>query len=169
MHKQSHQNTHPTFTYRKGRVFYFRRKIPSDLRCHYKRPVFVQSLRTTSRSSAQKAATILSARLDEQWLMLRIKHNQSPASELLVEAEYKSELPLISEIFERYLDTKGHGKAELFFVHAKRNIGYVISAIGNKSIDLYSKTDAVEFRNWLIKRGLQSSSIQRVMNALTSL
>jgi hypothetical protein len=65
MHKQSHQNTHPTFTYRKGRIFYFRRKIPSDLRCHYKRPVFVQSLRTTSRSSAQKAATILSARLDE--------------------------------------------------------------------------------------------------------
>jgi len=107
--------------------------------------------------------------LDEQWLMLRIKHNQSPASQLLVEAEHKSELPLISEILERYLDTKGHGKAELFFVHAKRNIGYVMSAIGNKSIDLYSKTGAVEFRNWLIKRGLQSSSIQRVMNALTSL
>ena len=81
-------------------------------------------LRTTSRSSAQKAATILSARLDEQWLMLRIKHNQSPASQLLVEAEHKSELPLISEILERYLDTKGHGKAELFFVHAKRNIGH---------------------------------------------
>ena len=144
MHKQSHQNTHPTFTYRKGRIFYFRRKIPSDLRCHYKRPVFVQSLRTASRSSAQKAATILSARLDEQWLMLRIKHNQSPASQLLVEAEHKSELPLISEILERYLDTKGHGKAELFFVHAKRNIGYVTSALGNKSVDLYSKTDAVE-------------------------
>ena len=169
MHKQSHQNTHPTFTYRKGRIFYFRRKIPSDLRCHYKRPVFVQSLRTTSRSSAQKAATILSARLDEQWLMLRIKHNQSPASQLLVEAEHKSELPLISEVLERYLDTKGHGKAELFFVHAKRNIGYVISALGNKSIDLYSKTDAVEFRNWLIKRGLQSSSIQRIFSSVKAI
>ena len=169
MHKQSHQNTHPTFTYRKGRVFYFRRKIPSDLRCHYKRPVFVQSLRTTSRSSAQKAATIISARLDEQWLMLRIKHNQSPASQLLVDAEHKSELPLISEILERYLDTKGHGKAELFFVHAKRNIGYVISALGNKSIDFYSKTDAVEFRNWLIKPGLQSSSIQRTFSSVKAI
>jgi len=169
MHKQSHQNTHPTFTYRKGRIFYFRRKIPSDLRCHYKRPVYVQSLRTTSRSSAQKAATILSARLDEQWLMLRIKHNQSPASQLLVEAEYKSDLPLISEILERYLDTKGHGKAELFFVHVKRNIGYVISALGNKSIDLYSKTDAIEFRNWLRKRGLQSSSIQRIFSSVKAI
>ena len=79
--------------------------------------------------------------------MLRIKHNQSPTSQLLVEAQHKSELPLISEILERYLETKGHGKAELFFVHAKRNIGYVISALGYKSIDLHSKKNAVEFRN----------------------
>ena len=147
MHKQSHQNTHPTFTYRKGRIFYFRRKIPSDLRCHSKRPVFDQSHRTTSRSSKKKAATILSPRSDEQWLMLRIKDNQSPASQLLALAENKSELPLISEILERYLDTKGRGKAELFFVHAKRIVGHVISALGYKSIDLYSKKDAVEFRN----------------------
>ena len=126
MHEQSHQNTHPTFTYRKGRIFYFRRKIPSNLRCHYKRPVFVQSLRTTSRSSALKAATILSARLDEQWLMLIIKHNQSPASQVLAEAEHKSEIPLISEILGRYLDTKGHGKAELLIVHARRNTGYAM-------------------------------------------
>ena len=169
MHKQWHQNTHPTFTYRKGHIFYFRRKIPSDLRCHYKRPVFVKSLRTTSRSSAQKAAMILAARLDEQWLMLRIKHNQSPASQLLVDPEHKSEMPLISEILECYLETKGCGKAKLFFVHAKRNVGYVISALGNKSIDLYSKKDAVEFRNWLIKRGLQSSSIQRVFSSVKAI
>ena len=41
--------------------------------CHSKRPVFDQSLRTTSRSSKKKSATILSPRSDEQWLMLRIK------------------------------------------------------------------------------------------------
>jgi FkbM family methyltransferase len=70
--------------------------------------------------------------LDEQWLMLRIKRNQSPASQLLVEAEHKSELPLISEVLERYLKTRGHGKAELFFVHAKRNIGYVIQRDATK-------------------------------------
>ncbi len=41
MHKQWHQRTNPNYTYRKGNVFYNRRKIPSDLRCHYNRPVFV--------------------------------------------------------------------------------------------------------------------------------
>ena len=88
MHNQSHQNTHPTFTYGKGRIFYFRRKIPSDPRCHYKRPVFVQSLRTTSRSSAQKAATILSARFVERRFMLPITHK--PISQLTIFVERRA-------------------------------------------------------------------------------
>ena len=75
------------------------------------------------------------------------QRHQSPASQLLALAENKSELPLISEILERYLDTKGLGMADLFFVHAQRIVGHVISALGYKSIDLYSKKDAVEFRN----------------------
>ena len=169
MHKQSHQRTNPNYTYRKGSVFYFRRKIPSDLRCHYNRPVFIQSLRTTSASSAEKAATILSARLDEQWFILRLKHNPTPASKLLVKPQGQSELPLMSEILEQYLATKGRGKADLFFVNAKRNVGYVFSSIGDQNIDLYSKTDAVSFRDWLIDKGLQSSSIHRVFSSVRAI
>ena len=169
MHKQWHQRTNPNYTYRKGNVFYFRRKIPSDLRCHYNRPVFVQSLRTTSQKSAERAATVLSARLDEQWLILRLKHNLTPASNLLVKAQGTSELPLLSEMLETYLTTKGRGKADLFFVNARRNIGYVLSAIGDQSIDLYSKTDAVRFRDWLVNKGLQSSSIHRVFSSVRAI
>jgi hypothetical protein len=169
MHKQSHQRTNPNYTYRKGSVFYFRRKIPSDLRCHYNRPVFIQSLRTSSASSAEKAATILSARLDEQWFILRLKHNPTPASKLLIKPQGQSELPLMSEILEQYLATKGRGKAELFFVNAKRNVGYVLSSIGDQNIDLYSKTDAVRFRDWLIDKGLQSSSIHRVFSSVRAI
>mgnify|MGYP006244329535 FL=1 len=169
MHKQWHQRTNPNYTYRKGNVFYFRRKIPSDLRCHYNRPVFVQSLRTTSPKSAERAATVLSARLDEQWLILRLKHNLTPASKLLVKAQGTSELPLLSEMLETYLKTKGRGKADLFFVNARRNIGYVFSAIGDQSIDLYSKTDAVSFRDWLVNKGLQSSSIHRVFSSVRAI
>jgi hypothetical protein len=169
MHKQWHQRTNPNYTYRKGNVFYFRRKIPSDLRCHYNRPVFVQSLRTTSPKSAERAATVLSARLDEQWLILRLKHNLTPASTLLVKAQGTSDLPLLSEMLETYLKTKGRGKADLFFVNARRNIGYVLAAIGDQSIDLYSKTDAVSFRDWLVNKGLQSSSIHRVFSSVRAI
>ena len=161
MHKQWHQRTTPNYTYRKGNVFYFRRKIPSDLRCHYNRPVLVQSLRTTSQKSAERAATVLSAPLDEQWLVLRLKQNLTPASKLLVKAQGISELRLLSEILETYLKTKGRGKADLFFVNARRNIGYVLSVIGDQSIDLYSKTDALSFRDWLMLSSVNSSMMRR--------
>ena len=98
--------------------------------------------------------------------MFRIERNQSPARQLLVEAEHKSDFPLI---LERCLDTKGHGKAELFFVRAKRNIGYVISALGDKSIDSWSKADSVEFRNWLLKRGLQRSAPRRIFSSVNAI
>ena len=114
MHKQWHHRTNPNYAYRKGKVFYFRRKIPSDLRCHYNRPVFVQSLRTTSPKSAERAATVLSARLDEQFLILRLKHNLTATSKLLVKAQGTSELRLLSEMLEMYLKTKGRGKADLY-------------------------------------------------------
>ena len=56
--------------------------------------------------------------------MLRIKHNTITRFQLLVEAEHKSELPLIS--IERYLDTK---PLPTFFVHANiRNIGHNLCA-----------------------------------------
>lgn len=58
----------PTFTYRKGRVFYYSRRVPSDLRNHYSKPRIVQSLRTKSPAIAEKAALMLTARLEEYWL-----------------------------------------------------------------------------------------------------
>ena len=66
--------------------------------------------------------------------MIRIKHNPSPTSKLLVGAAIKPELPLVSEILERYLETKGDDKAELFSSHTKRDIGDVVPASGNKNI-----------------------------------
>jgi|GEM_PF-5109380 hypothetical protein len=58
MHKQSHQNTHPTFTYRKRRIFYSRREIPSHLRCHKERSVFVQSRRFEHRTLLSELRTV---------------------------------------------------------------------------------------------------------------
>ena len=87
MHKQSHQNTHIR-PLRIERVVSF----ISDEKSQVIFVVITSDLSLISRlgllraSSKKKAATILSARSDEQWLMLRIKDNQSPASKLLAES-----------------------------------------------------------------------------------
>jgi hypothetical protein len=65
-------------------VYYFSKVIPSDIRHHYSTPRITQSLKTKSTQKAASAAKILSARLDEFWLGLRLKQIDIPAVHLLV-------------------------------------------------------------------------------------
>ena len=69
---------HPKYTYVKDGIFYFCRVIPKDLEAHYSRPRFVKSLRTKSRQKASFAAKQIAARLDDQWLGLRLATNTDP-------------------------------------------------------------------------------------------
>ena len=46
--------SNPKYTYTKRGVFYFSKKIPTDLRHHYKKPIITQSLRTKSKMDAEK-------------------------------------------------------------------------------------------------------------------
>ena len=79
MTKQWTKTTNPTFTYRKGGVYYYSRRVPSDLREHYSKPRIVHSLRTNSQSIAEKASLMITSRLEEYWLGLRIKNIEIPA------------------------------------------------------------------------------------------
>ena len=75
---------HPKYTFIKNNIFYFSRSVPVDLRCFYSKPRIVQSLRTKSASSATKAAKMLSHKLDDYWLNLRLKTTEVPGSHLLI-------------------------------------------------------------------------------------
>ena len=74
---------HPRYTYTKRDVFYFSKTIPLDLRHHYKKSRFIQSLRTKSKSQANRASQVLVSRLEDYWLNLRLKEMQIPAAHLL--------------------------------------------------------------------------------------
>jgi hypothetical protein len=111
---------HPQYTYTKRDVYYFSKVIPSDIRHHYSKPRITQSLKTKSTQKAASAAKLLSGRLDDYWLGLRLKQIDIPASHLLVDVTDDnniSNLPTIDEALATYLDIKGRGKSALFFSH----------------------------------------------------
>ena len=116
MTKQLTNNVIPPFTYKKGGVFYYSRRVPSDLRNYYLKPRIVQSLRTKSPVMADKAARILTSRLEEYWLNLRVKQFQHPAAHLLtsVGQALDSDLPDIAMALEEYFKLKGEGKDKYF-------------------------------------------------------
>ena len=61
------------YTYLKRGVYYFVRRIPSDLQTFYRADCLILSLRTKSLHRVSPASERLSSRLDDYWLDLRLK------------------------------------------------------------------------------------------------
>ena len=155
---------HSQHTYIKRDVYYFSRVIPSDLKHHYSKPRIIQSLKTKSAHRATVASKMLSAKLDDYWLGLRLKQIDVPASHLLVSGAtvyLESNLPTIDEALETYLNVKGRGKSDLFFSHTRRSIRYLTDCLGSRSLDQYTSADAAQLRDWFVSRGLAIASIKR--------
>ncbi|RPG46285.1 MAG: integrase [Gammaproteobacteria bacterium TMED134] len=163
---------HPRYTYTKRGVFYLSKTIPLDLRHHYKKSRFIQSLRTKSKGQANRASQVLINKLEDYWLSLRLKEMQIPAAHLLHSVPSQnldSTLPSIEDAMELYLRVKGENKQKTFFTHTKRSVDYLIQCLGCHSLDQYSSADASKFRDWLRKKGLSTASIQRNFTSIKAL
>ena len=160
----------PTYTFIKNNVYYFSKSVPVDLRSHYSKHRIVQSLRTKSAHNAKAASQSLSAKLENYWLGLRLQKVDVPAAHLLIDYQSSSSrMPTIEDALEYYLRVKGDGRSPLFFQHAKRNIEYVSSCLGTRSIDQYTMADAATFRDWLVAKGLSHSSVKRIFGGIKAI
>ena len=93
----------------------------------------------------------MSARLDDYWLGLRLKHIDVPTSHFIVsgaKVNLESNLLTIEEALETYLAVKGRGKGELFLTHTTRSINYLKSCLGCRSLDQYTSADAAKLGDW---------------------
>src|SRR6056300_1308461 len=157
----------PKYTYLKRGVYYFVRRIPSDLQTFYHSDRVILSLRTKSLHRASRASERLSSRLDDYWLDLRLKHTEVPGSHLLKDHSsqtHKTTVTLgstLSHACDVYKRIKGKGRGKLFFTHTDRAVGYAVQCLGNKDLGEYTTIDAGEFRDWLFAKGLKRSSVSR--------
>ena len=135
----------------KGGVFYFTRHVPNDLQKHYETPRIVICLKTRSKNAALKASQSIAAKLDDFWLQMRMAEMKVPASSKLTNKHPQntslSSAPKLSDALENYCTLKGINKGRLFFVAAKRNIGYVTECLGDHALDAYSSSDAAKLRD----------------------
>ena len=154
----------------KGGVYYFTRHVPNDLSEQYNSPRIVICLKTRNKNSALKASRSMAGKLDDFWLQLRVANMDIPAADKLTAKQpleaLKSYAPTLSDALERYCRLKGGNRSKLFFTAAYRNVGYVIERLGDRSLDSYSSSDAAKFRDWLIDKGLSTSSIRRIFSTI---
>ena len=105
----------PKYTYRKDGVYYFSKAVPKDLLDLYCKPRIVKCLGTRSPQSAQFVAKAMLAKLEDYWLGIRLKHMEVPAAELPVHVRsaYSSELPLMGDALDAYVQIKGPDQSRL--------------------------------------------------------
>ncbi|MDC1384031.1 tyrosine-type recombinase/integrase [Candidatus Puniceispirillum sp.] len=68
-----------------------------------------------------------------------------------------------------YLWIKGVNKDKTFKRGAERNIQSVIDVLGDRALDEYSSSDAAMYRDYLLKRGLNTASVKRNFSTTRSI
>jgi len=158
-------------TFVRNGYYYFSRRVPSDLRDQYSYHRIVQGLRTTSAQKAKVQASITSAKLEAYWNQLRLAKSDVIGMSLVRDTsisslkvgtkQSQSDCPSLLNALEVYLVQKGKGRPKTFRVAAERSCNYLIGLCGNKQLSDYTRQDALQFRDWLVARGLTGSSITR--------
>jgi integrase len=156
----------------KGDTYYFNRRVPKDIRGHYKASRIVICLKTTRKDKAIWAAKSIAQRLEDYWLSLRLSKIEIPALHLLRDkplSSSQSSYETLSEALALYLRLKGVGKDKTFFRGAERNIESVIEVLGNRRLDEYSSSDAASYRDYLLQRSLTTASVKRNFSTIRSI
>ena len=162
----------PPYTFVKDSIYYFQKSVPVDLQHHYKSKRISFSLQTRSKRSADTVSKAIVSKLYAYWLNLRLSTLDLPASHLLKSIPKvisNSNVPTLIESLEVYLKLKGVGRSEYFITTAQRNIGYVIKCLGSRPMEQYTSADAAKYRDWLIDKGLASSSVKRVFSSVKAI
>lgn len=159
------------FLYTKRGVYYFSRRVPEDLKGHYKSPRIAISLRTKSKKVARARAISLAAKLDEDWLTLRWKNTSDPLQRFLHqrEATIANDGISLSEAREVYVGAKQEGRSSTFSRAAERCTEYLIGCHGDKPIDAYTRAEVNQFRDALFDRGLSRASVKRTFNTIRAI
>jgi integrase len=157
-----------SYTFQKDGVWYFSRRVPADLRRHYRTGRIAYSLKTKSIRDARVRAMSDAAKLDRHWHIMRMSSDDIPGKHLLEEPEETNinQGPSLSDAVALYLRLKGQNKPPAFEGTLKRGCGYLIDSCGMKDLEAYTRSDATKFRDYLFAKGLNGSSVARIFGTV---
>ena len=161
-----------SYTFQKSGIWYFSRRVPADLRRHYRTGRIAYSLRTKSVRDARIRAMSDAAKLDRHWHILRISSDDLPGKHLLTDAvqepvaEPSVDEHSLKDAVAVYLRLKGHDRPPTFEAAVRRSCGYLIDCCGMKDLHDYVRSDATQFRDYLFAKGLNGASVARIFGTV---
>ena len=161
-----------SYTFQKDGIWYFSRRVPADLRRHYRTGRIAYSLRTKLLRDARVRAMSDAAKLDRHWHILRISSDELPGKHLLADAVQDSVAEAsindhsLKAAVAVYLRLKGNHRPATFEAAVKRSCGYLIDCCGMKDLHDYVRSDATKFRDYLFAKGLNGASVARIFGTV---
>ena len=149
-------------------VYYYTWRIPYNVRQHYASKRLSFSLRTKSNAGALRAAQSVTQRLEDYWLGLRLQDMDIPAMHLVKANHVDDSSPLMLDAVENYLRIKGNDD-RIFVRTAQRNGSHAAKLLGNRPITSYATSEAAQFRDWCLDKGMNINSVKRVFNSVRSI
>ena len=128
------------YTFLKDGIWYFSRRVPADLRRHYRTGRIAYSLRTKSIRDARVRAISDATKLERHWHILRISSDDLPGKHLLAGAgqaktlEHSPEDHSFKAAVAIYLRLKGNDRPITFEAAVRRSCGYLIDCCGMKCL-----------------------------------
>ena len=162
----------PTYIVIRNGIYYFRKRIPTDLLADYRSSEICFSLRTKHSNVALARARNFNSHLTDEFDVLRWKRSDNRFSKYLRDTQLvssASNAPTLSEAGEIYSSAKGSAKGKAFKQSVTRSIQYLISVCGDKQIDVLTRNDANSYRDYLLSRGLTVSSCKRLISVIRAL
>ena len=153
------------YTFQKRGIFYFSKRVPSDLRELYKVGRLTYSLKTKCPKLAKAEVRDALHKLELYWNKIRMD-KELPCNQSLVSTTNNQSDDLsikFTEAARLYLKIKGKNKGVTFYNLVQRATRYIISSIGDKDLASYTRANANSFRGYLLKRELAGSSITRIL------
>jgi len=157
------------YIFSKRGVFYYSRRVPSELQSLYGKARITTCLHTRIEQKAARAADQLSAQLDGIWAQARLEKTISNFRRTQIvpikappEPPNKIKSVTLSDALDLYVRLKGKNKAKSFLVYTQRNMNYAIESLGDVEISDLGRISSGKFRDYLISKNLTTVSIKRV-------
>ena len=157
-------NKRAQYLFKKRGIFYFERRVPTDLASYYDTAKITKSLKTRNHMVASKMAVIFSDNLDCYWAGLRSDIFATTYCGKIIPAQkvkHEHQQVNMLEALKSYLKLKEKNNDRRFIRYSERAVDYLITATANKPLEDYTRVDANKFRDFLIKKGLAQASVKR--------
>lgn len=153
---------------KRGKYFYYYRRIPVRLSKITERRFIITSLNTRNINVAVSKVSYINGLVEKEWASLELLSLESKSYTLGSDKNYQQHLKL-SDAAELYVKSREKNRSHTFKKEVLQCVNKTTFIIKDLPINKYSKRDFLYFRDYLISQNKSNSTVRKYFSRLKSI